>query len=80
MNVTVQKVLALCFALAFAGSAAAQTTDPLPTWNDGDTKQSIVQFVAKVTKSGGTDYVAPAERIAVFDNDGTLWSEQPIYF
>ena len=80
MNITVQKVLALYFALALAGFASAQTNDPLPSWNDGDAKQSIIQFVAKVTKSGGTNRVAPAERIAVFDNDGTLWSEQPIYF
>ncbi len=80
MNITVQKVLAIYSALVFAGFASAQTTDPLPSWNDGDAKQSIVQFVAKVSKPGGTDHVAPAERIAVFDNDGTLWSEQPIYF
>jgi len=80
VNITVQKVLALYFALALAGFASAQTNDPLPSWNDGDAKQSIIQFVAKVTKSGGTNRVAPAERIAVFDNDGTLWSEQPIYF
>jgi phosphoserine phosphatase len=52
----------------------------LPSWTDGTAKQSIVEFVAKVTKDGGPAYVAPAERIAVFDNDGTLWSEQPMYF
>ena len=56
-----------------------QATDPLPSWNDGPTKQSILDFVAAVTKEGGPDYVAPAERIATFDNDGTLWIEQPIY-
>jgi len=54
--------------------------DPLPSWNDGPSKQAIVAFVSAVTEKGGTDYVPPAERIAVFDNDGTLWSEQPAYF
>ena len=53
--------------------------DPLPSWNDGPTKRSIIDFVMAVTKEGGTDYVAPPERIATFDNDGTLWIEQPIY-
>ena len=59
--------------------AEARRDDPLPSWNDGPTKQSILDFVAAVTKEGGPDYVAPAERIATFDNDGTLWIEQPIY-
>jgi hypothetical protein len=59
-----------------AGAAA----DPLESWNEGLTKKSIVDFVARVTRVGGTDYVAPAERIATFDNDGTLWSERPYYF
>ena len=59
--------------------ARAADADPLPSWNDGPTKQSILDFVAAVTKEGGPDYVAPAERIATFDNDGTLWIEQPIY-
>ncbi|MBI5364611.1 MAG: haloacid dehalogenase-like hydrolase [Planctomycetes bacterium] len=59
------------------GSVRAQ--DPLPSWNDGKSKQSIVAFVAKVTKAGSPDFVPPAERIATFDNDGTLWAEQPIY-
>ena len=54
--------------------------DPLPSWNDGTAKQSIVDFVAKVTKEGSPDFVPPAERIATFDNDGTLWAEQPMYF
>jgi phosphoglycolate phosphatase-like HAD superfamily hydrolase len=55
-------------------------TDPLPSWNDGATKASILDFVARVTKLGGPDYVVPEKRIATFDNDGTLWSEQPYYF
>jgi len=54
--------------------------DPLASWNDSTPKQAIVAFVAAVTEKGGADYVHPAERIAVFDNDGTLWSERPLYF
>ena len=54
--------------------------DPLASWNDGSTKNSIVDFVTRVTKLGGADYVAPAQRIATFDNDGTLWSERPYPF
>ena len=55
------------------------SNDPLPSWNEGPAKKSIVDFVAKVTKDGGKQFVPAAERIAVFDNDGTLWSEQPMY-
>ncbi|HSF17571.1 MAG TPA: HAD family hydrolase [Vicinamibacteria bacterium] len=54
--------------------------DPLPSWNDGASKQAILQFVEDVTTTGGAAFVPPAERIATFDNDGTLWSEQPVYF
>jgi phosphoglycolate phosphatase-like HAD superfamily hydrolase len=54
--------------------------DPLPSWNEGAAKQAITTFVERVTKDGTPDFVPPAERIAVFDNDGTLWSEQPVYF
>lgn len=57
-----------------------QTADPLPSWNDGKTKQFIIDFVARVTKEGTPDFVPVPERIAVFDNDGTLWCEQPMYF
>ena len=56
------------------------TDDPLASWNDGTTKKSILDFVARVTKAGGKDFVTPEERIATFDNDGTLWSEQPYPF
>lgn len=52
--------------------------DALASWNDGVAKSAIVDFVARVTTEGGADYVPPAERIATFDNDGTLWSEQPL--
>lgn len=57
----------------------AVVADPLPSWNDGPTKRSIVDFVARVTKEGGSDFVPPGDRIATFDNDGTLWVEQPTY-
>ncbi|MGA2400744.1 MAG: HAD family hydrolase [Syntrophobacteraceae bacterium] len=66
-------------ALVFAATVA-RAQDLLPSWNDGPTKQAIVDFVAKVTKKGSPDFVPPAERIATFDNDGTLWAEQPMYF
>jgi phosphoserine phosphatase len=69
-----------CTVLTFVGIAVAQARDPLPSWNDGPAKRSITTFVEKVTKPGGADAVPPAERIAVFDNDGTLWCEQPVYF
>lgn len=63
-----------------AGFAAAQGADPLPSWNDGPAKARIVAFVKAVTDPAGKSHVPPAERIAVFDNDGTLWAEQPAYF
>ncbi|MBC8115549.1 MAG: haloacid dehalogenase-like hydrolase [Candidatus Saccharimonas sp.] len=53
--------------------------DPLPSWNDGATKRAIMDFVSRVTKDGGPDFVPVTERIATFDNDGTLWCEQPMY-
>jgi hypothetical protein len=59
---------------------AATAADPLPSWNDGATKTAIVDFVAKVTTEGNADFVPVYDRIAVFDNDGTLWCEQPMYF
>jgi phosphoserine phosphatase len=61
-------------------AAAAAETDPLPSWNDGATKQAIVSFVEKVTDKDGKDYVPPEDRIATFDNDGNLWAEKPVYF
>src|ERR1700759_3215732 len=67
-------------AIVFALCALARAQDPLPSWNDGPAKQSITDFVEKVTKEGSPDFVPVAERIATFDNDGTLWAEQPMYF
>ncbi len=55
-------------------------TDPLPAWNEGPSKESILGFVEAVTTEGGAEFVPPLDRIAVFDNDGTLWSEKPFYF
>jgi phosphoglycolate phosphatase-like HAD superfamily hydrolase len=66
--------------LLLAALSAAAQTDPLPAWKDGPSKQAILKFVGDVTKDGAPGFVPPAERIAVFDNDGTLWSEQPLYF
>lgn len=60
-------------------AAHAAQADPLPSWNEGASKQSIVAFVQAVTNQNGPDYVAPTDRIATFDNDGTLWAEQPLY-
>jgi len=66
--------------LALGLAAATQTADPLPSWNDTAAKKSIVEFITKVTAAGSPDFVPAAERIAVFDNDGTLWSERPVAF
>ena len=74
--------------VAAAGAAAAGGTirpgfaqaDGLPSWNDGAVKRAILEFVARTTTQGGPDWVPVPERIACFDNDGTLWTEQPIYF
>jgi hypothetical protein len=70
-------ILAIVFGLASIGSSV-RAADPLPSWKDGATKQSIVAFVAKVTNEGSPDFVPVPERIATFDNDGTLWCEQPL--
>ncbi len=73
-------VLAFCLVALFVDGASAGTGDPLSSWNDGAARQAIVEFVADVTDEGSVNFVRPAERIAVFDNDGTLWAEQPMYF
>jgi hypothetical protein len=66
-------LLTICFDIARA------QTDPLPSWNDTAPKQSIIAFVNKVTQDGTPDFVPIDDRIATFDNDGTLWVEQPMY-
>jgi hypothetical protein len=65
---------------ATANRGAPAQPDALASWNEGPVKKSIADFIERVTMSGGREFVPPAERIAVFDNDGTLWSEQPVYF
>jgi len=80
---TVRGGLLLCVLLAsgcvgVGGPQAAP--DPLPSWRDGASKERVLAFIDAVTTATGADYVPPSERIAVFDNDGTLWSEKPLYF
>ena len=71
------KLLAAVALAAFASAALAH--DPLPSWNDGATRSAIVDFVKRVTDEDSPDFVPVAERIATFDNDGTLWTEHPMY-
>jgi len=80
MKRTLITLLTMGLVMVFAALAAAQANDPLPSWNEGASKQAIKQFVKDVSTKGGPRFVAPEERIAVFDNDGTLWAEQPMYF
>ena len=70
----------LLAAVAELRGQPADTSDPLPSWNAGTVKQAILEFVAKTTTKGGKEFLEPAERIAVFDNDGCLWSENPLPF
>jgi len=75
-------ILTLFFGFFLGGcttQAGPEASDPLPSWNDGPSKQGIIEFVKDVTDADSAHYVEPPERIAVFDNDGTLWAEQPIY-
>ena len=76
------RVLFACALLVGLGllSAVASAQDPLPSWNDGPARKAILAFVEKVTKDGSPYFVPVPERIAAFDNDGTLWAEQPMYF
>ena len=86
-------VVAGCALALLASAGCAVTTDPdgastsqrtavaaLSSWNDGPVKAEIVDFVDRVTRQGGPEYVAPHNRVATFDNDGTLWAEKPLYF
>jgi len=72
--------LARTFALVASALQVVHAADPLPSWNDTAPKKAIIAFVEKVTKAGSPDFVPEPERIATFDNDGTLWAEQPMYF
>jgi len=69
-----------CLFLLFITTNSLAASDLLPSWNDGPSKKSIIKFVQTVTDQSSPDYIQPADRIAVFDNDGTLWAEQPMYF
>jgi len=62
------------------GNTTVVLDDPLPSWNEGASKKAIIEFVKRTTKEGSGDFVPVDDRIACFDNDGTLWSEQPMYF
>jgi hypothetical protein len=74
------KPIRILLAITFAGlTTITQAQDPLASWNDGPAKQAIVDFVKATTESGGAKFVPPAERIATFDQDGTLWVEHPLY-
>lgn len=78
---TTQKISGLILLVFLASCAVQQTApDPLPSWSEGESKQQITDFVATVTNTGSSDFVAPGKRIATFDNDGTLWAEKPTYF
>jgi len=80
-NLKFARRLIVCSTLAMlALCLAARGDDPLPSWNEGKAKQAIVDFVAGTTTQDSPEFVPPSERIAVFDNDGTLWSEKPLYF
>ncbi len=74
-----KRLIVLALLLMGASAARAEKADPLPSWNPGKNKSAILDFVRAVTTKRGDHYVPPAERVAVFDNDGTLWVEQPIY-
>ncbi|MBS1134106.1 MAG: phosphoserine phosphatase [Burkholderiaceae bacterium] len=74
----VERVLVLAASLLLVAQAAAQT-DPLPSWNDGPAKKAIVEFVQSTTTNSNPKFVPPAERVATFDQDGTLWVEHPMY-
>src|SRR5262245_49599450 len=71
--------LPLALVLLLGVTCSVRADDPLPSWNDTATKKAIIDFVEKTTKEGSPDFVKLEERIATFDNDGTLWVEQPNY-
>lgn len=74
-----RSLVACLWGWLFLAAGAAAADDPLPSWNEGANKTALIDFVTAVTSEGGPDYVPPADRIATFDNDGTLWGEQPMY-
>jgi phosphoglycolate phosphatase-like HAD superfamily hydrolase len=80
MSNAIVKALGAALLAAAISCLPAYAADQLPSWRDGAAKEAITEFVARVTTQNSPDFVPPAERIAAFDNDGTLWSEQPVYF
>jgi len=81
MKTHLRLLLALALSAMLSGAAVRKVTadDPLPSWNDGQAKTAIIDLVQRVTNEGSPDFVSRADRIATFDNDGTLWSEHPMY-
>ncbi|MCS7465136.1 haloacid dehalogenase-like hydrolase [Stieleria sp. ICT_E10.1] len=81
LNARLTFAVALTLATSLLSQAQVSTAvDPLPSWNRGPTKAAIISFVERVASEGSPDFVPVSERLATFDNDGTLWAEQPIYF
>jgi phosphoserine phosphatase len=74
------RLLAIAMLASLVPAMSTQAADPLPSWNDGPAKTAIIEFVMATTDTGSPKFVPPQERIATFDNDGTLWAEQPMYF
>jgi hypothetical protein len=74
------RLIAILTVVLVVASVAVGQTDPLPSWNEGPAKKAILDFVDRVTREGGPQFVPISDRIAAFDNDGTLWCEQPVYF
>ena len=77
MQFVFSRSLVIALLLIGTNAMAAQASDLLPSWNSGTAKNAIISFVKSVSTENGNGYVPPSERIAVFDNDGTLWAEQP---
>lgn len=79
LNLCILTLFALTL-MILSSVTASQSQNPLPSWNDGPNKQAIIEFVTKTTDQNQASFIPPTRRIATFDNDGTLWSEQPLYF
>ncbi len=75
-----RRILAIAMLASLVQAMSTQAADPLPSWNDGPAKMAIIEFVMTTIDTGSPRFVPPQERIAAFDNDGTLWAEQPMYF
>jgi hypothetical protein len=73
------RITLILLVIALFGYATARAQDPLPSWNDGPAKQAVEDFVRTTTETGGAKFVPPEERVATFDQDGTLWVEHPLY-